>query len=201
MQRRVGNAAAATLNLAGKTDTAATPSALGSEADLEKRLAGANPTERARLMAGLGLVRLDRQLPVGVFHGSPARGSAMFTGGKSAIDLVGLDETGALWLFELKTAQNIKAGALFYTMVMHDVRQGRIAFDQLAGPRSTIMPAQIIAAPRIHARLLADASHPLLSAAVFEVPTRAVAERGWPLDFGFHKLGACLNRTGEGQAV
>lgn len=111
-----------------------------------------------------------------------------------------MDETGALWLFELKTARNIKVGALselfFYTMVMHDVRQRRIAFhDQPAGPRSTITPAQIEAAPRIRARVLAGASHPLLSAAVFELLTLAAAERGWPFDFGFHDLSIYLNRT------
>jgi hypothetical protein len=84
----------------GGTDSVAIPSRKGSEADLEKRLAGANPAERARLMAALGFLQLDRQLPVGVFDGSPARGSEIFTAGKSAIDLVGLDDNRALWLLD-----------------------------------------------------------------------------------------------------
>ena len=35
----------------------------------------------------------------------------------------------------------------------------------------------------------------LLSAGVFEVLTTAAAQRGWPLDFGFHDLGVYINRT------
>jgi hypothetical protein len=42
---------------------------------------------------------------------------------------------------------------------------------------------------------------PGLSAAVFEVLTKAAAQRGWPLEFGFHDLGVYLNRTEQGQAV
>jgi hypothetical protein len=38
-------------------------------------------------MAGLRLVRLDGQMPVGVFDGPPSRSSAICAGGKSAIDL------------------------------------------------------------------------------------------------------------------
>lgn len=142
-QCRIGGDASPTLNLAGGTDTSGLPSHPGSEADLEKRLAGANPRERTRLMSGLGLVRLDRQMPVGVFDGLPSRAGAIFTGGKSAIDLLGLADDGALWVLELKTARNIKVGALselfFYSMVLHDARLGRIGFhDKVAGPRLLI---------------------------------------------------------------
>jgi hypothetical protein len=204
-QCRVGNGAAATLNLAGNRDTAAMPSVPGSEADLEKRLAGANLAERARLMAALGLVQLDRQMPVGVFDGPPTRVGAIFTGGKSAIDLVGVDGTGALWLLELKTPRNIKVGALselfFYSMVLNDARLGRIVFhDKSAGPRSTITSASITAAPRIHARVLAEASHPLLSPAVFDTLNKAAAARGWAVDYGFHDLACYLDKITKAHA-
>jgi hypothetical protein len=197
---RIGHDGRATLNVATRTDTTEVPSRPGSEADLEKRLAGANPRERALLMAGLGLVRLDRQMPVGVFDGPPSRTSAIFTGGKSAIDLLGLGGDGALWLLELKTAQNIKVGALselfFYSMVLHDTRHGRIVFHHRpAGPRSTITPADIAAAPRLHARVLAEASHPLLTPAVYDILTRAASARGWEVDYGFHELGGYLDQT------
>ncbi len=85
---RVARGSVATLNLAGATAMAETPSLPGSVADLEKRLAGANQAERDRLMATV-TGRLDRQMPVGVFDGPPSRARAIFTGGKSAIDLVG----------------------------------------------------------------------------------------------------------------
>lgn len=199
VQCRVGNGAVATLNVAKGAVTAGMPSRPGSEADLEKRLAGANPAERGRLMAELGLERLDRQVPVGVFDGPPTRATAIFTIGKSAIDLVGLGKDGALWLLELKTESNIKVGALselfFYSMVMLDARHGRIRFhDRPAGPRATITPADITAAPRVHARVLAEASHPLLSPAVFDILSAATAAQGWEVDYGFHDLGPCLDR-------
>ena len=197
---RIGAGSVATLNLAGVSDTVEALSLPKSEADLEKRLAGGNPAEHARLMAGLGLVRLDRQMPVGVFDGPPSRGGAIFTGGKSAIDLVGLGADGALWLLELKTARNIKVGALselfFYSMVLNDARQGRIVFhDKPAGKRATITPSNIRAAPRIHARVLAEASHPLLRLEVFETLTMAAAARGWTIDYGFHHLGSYLDQA------
>jgi hypothetical protein len=195
---RIGNGSVATLNVAGGGDTVRSPSLPGSEADLEKRLAGANPTERARLMTALGLVELDRQMPVGVFDGRPSRAGAIFTGGKSAIDLIGLDRDGALWMLELKTARNIKVGALselfFYSMVLLDARHGRLSFSSMpAGPRSTITPAHIGAAARVHARLLAEAPHPLLSDALFARLTSAAVSRGWAVDYGFLDLGPYLD--------
>jgi len=94
-------------------------------------------------MTALGLVRLDRQMPVGVFDGPPSRARAIFTGGKSAIDLVGLGADDALWLLELKTSRNIRVGALsklfFYPMVLNDACQGRIGF--ICGPDVIIVVA------------------------------------------------------------
>jgi len=195
-----GNGAVATINVAGRADTTSSPSMPGSEADLEKRLAGANPTtERDRLMAALGLVSLDRQMPVGVFDGPPGRVGAIFTGGKSAVDLIGLDRDGALWLLELKTASNFKVGALselfFYSMVLNDARDGRLIFHGgPAGARATITPAQIRAAPRIHARLLAGSSHPLLTEAVFGKLTTAAVARGWAVDYGYLSVDPYLDK-------
>jgi hypothetical protein len=139
-------------------------------------------------------------MPVGVFDGPPSRAGAIFTGGKSAIDLVGLDADGARWLLELKTLRNIKVGALselfFYSMVLHDTRQGRIVFHAgPAGPRSTIMPADIRVASHIHARLLGETCHPLLGLAVFETLTAAANARGWAVDYGFHDLGSYLEQA------
>ena len=67
----IGNGSVATLNVAGHTDTAAISSLSGSEADLEKRLAGANPTERARLMAGSRLGRAGSPNAGGGVRGAP----------------------------------------------------------------------------------------------------------------------------------
>ena len=141
----------------------------------------------------------DRQMPVGLFDGPPAQGGRIFPGGKSAIDLVGVDHEGALWLFELKTDRNRKVGALselfFYSMILRDARSGRIAFhDRTPGQRSTITPTEITAAPCIHARLLAKGCHPLLSTAVFGALNKAAEARGWVVNFGFHDLAPYLDK-------
>jgi hypothetical protein len=200
-QSRIGSGGLATLNVARGRDTAAIPSLPGSEADLEKRFAGASPRERAKLMAGLGLVRLDRQVPVGVFEGPPTRAGAIFTGGKSAIDLLGLAQDKTLWLLELKTARNIGVGSVselfFYSMVLNDVRQGRIAFSDVPlGARSTISKSEIQYTPRIHARLLAENFHPLLTHDLFERLTAAASKAGQPIDYGLHDLSAYLDHAG-----
>ena len=186
-----------TLNLASGVDSLDTPSRPGSAAELEKRLAGAAPGARSRLMAELGLALLDRQMPVGVYDGPPKTGGAIFTGGKSAIDLVGIGQDASLWLLELKTAANVKIGAVselfFYAMVLQDVRKRRIVFHNgKAGSRATITPAHVLAAPCIHARVLSEDCHPLLGPDVFSMMTRAAKSRGWPLDFGHHDLSCCL---------
>ena len=72
-----------TLNLASGVDSLVTPSRPGSEAELEKRLAGADPEARSRLMSKLGLALLVRQMPVGVYDGPPRTGGAIFTGGRA----------------------------------------------------------------------------------------------------------------------
>jgi ribonuclease J len=54
--------------------------------------------------------KVARQWPVGLFAGPvPKRTDAIFTGGKSAIDLVGIGGT-TLWVFELKAGRNAPAG-------------------------------------------------------------------------------------------
>ena len=189
----VGNGGNPTLNLARGSQTTAIASRPGSEAELELRLADPASAERRHLVKALSLTKLDRQVPVGVFDGPPRRGGEIFTGGKSAIDLLGLGRDGALWLLELKTAKNIKVGALsemfFYSMVLRDVGLKRICFHEgTAGARSSIIPAEIAEASRVHARLLASASHPLLSLAVFGILSDAAARNGWTVDYGFHDL-------------
>ncbi len=67
----------------------------------------AKPSLELRLLsseasrAHFGLEKVDRQLPVGLFNNTIAHSNRIFTGGKSAIDLVGVGG-GAFWIFELK---------------------------------------------------------------------------------------------------
>jgi len=193
MQCLVGNGGDPTLNLARGGQTMAITSRPGSEADLEMRLTDPASTGRRRLMEALDLAKLDRQVPVGVFDGPPRQGGAIFTGGKSAIDLLGLGRDDALWMLELKAAGNIKVGALseafFYSMILRDVGLKRIRFhDGAVGARSSILPAEVAGTPHVHARLLGKELHPLLDLAVFGLLSDAAARKSWAVDYGFHDL-------------
>ena len=197
-QLRVREGSGAMLNVA---TTAANEDGEGgnstSEAALEILLTGEGPA-RMRLLGDLDLVELDRQFPVGVFDGKPSKATYLFPGGKSAIDLMGLGLDGKLWLFELKARGNIKVGSLselfFYSMVLNDARQGRIAFDNRdPGSRARILPADVKKATHISARLLAPEYHPLLSAEVFAAMTDRAAHCGWAVDYGQLDLGDFLD--------
>lgn len=107
------------------------PSSSSCESLLEKYLA-----ESGWLASTFGLNkdRVGRQFPVGLFDGKVSNGSSIFTGGKSAIDLVGLDElSNRLWLFELKANGNQSMGMvselLFYVHFVLDVLNRHFKFD------------------------------------------------------------------------
>lgn len=150
------------LNVAGKTADLGSP-APNSEAALERHLLGSEV-----FRAAFGLTRLDRQFPVGLFDGTVVRGNEVFSGGKSAIDLIGLDGQRRLWLFELKAGRNeglgIVSELLFYALVMQDAVRRRFAFAQPeAGNRAAIGPQDVLACERIEACFLAPNFHPLLA--------------------------------------
>jgi hypothetical protein len=145
---------------------------------------------------------VDRQLPVGVFKDQPSTESRIFSGGKSAIDLIALGSDGSLWIFELKKAKNIKVGALselfFYSMVTLDVQRDRIS---LANNWSTsakgkypfrLSGAEISGARGLHARILAPDFHPLLSQGVYKLFNDQAQARGWAVDYGACQLGPSL---------
>jgi len=121
-----------------------------SKAAIEKRFIE-DKAVRCSFMNAHNLKLLDRQFPVGVFDGIPTKASAIFTGGKSAIDLVGIGHDSSFWLFELKAEKNIKVGALselfFYSMVVRDVLLRRFGFDdRKPDSRATIFPEHVQAA-------------------------------------------------------
>jgi len=72
---------------------------------------------------------IDRQLPVGVFNEKINKDTSIFTGGKSAIDLWGInDNNNDLLLFELKGSDNNKIGIIselyFYSCIMRWLKSG-----------------------------------------------------------------------------
>jgi hypothetical protein len=117
------------------------------------------------------LKKVMRQWPVGLFGGRVARGAEheIFTGAKSAIDLIGIrDDT--LVLFELKKAGNRKAGAvselLFYASVMRDAIGDAPIFQfetKGAKKNCALAPEDITRCTKICGVLLAPGFHPLIS--------------------------------------
>lgn len=73
------------------------------------------------------------QWPVGLFHDSVRNENHVFTGSKSAIDLIAVDDD-TLLLFELKNGKNAKGGALsetfFYACVMRDALLGDFRVEE-----------------------------------------------------------------------
>ena len=135
--------------------------ALLPETKLEVELV-ADPAFAARY----GLDRVDRQFPVGLFEGAVSARSAVFTGGKSAIDIVGVGADG-FWLFELKAGRNAPIGGLtellFYTSLIRDAAGPAARFQFGSSPAGAVIgPADVLEARAINAVLLIEASHPLL---------------------------------------
>lgn len=189
-----------TINAARGRDTADTPSSRR-EDELEKVFARKDSQPRHRLMSHLRLSTLDRQFPVGVFDGEPAKAKRIFTGGKSAVDLIGLDADQTLYLFELKADGNNSVGAVseifFYAMVVHDLMRGQIGFSRReSSKRLSITAAEIRNSQSIRAVLFASEFHPLISTAMLKPLNDGTQRLGWPIDFGTLQLEPFLQPEG-----
>jgi hypothetical protein len=148
-----------------------------SESDIEKALEISDAFRRR-----FQLEKVMRQWPVGLFRECVADQKQIFTGGKSAIDLIGIrDET--LVLFELKKEDNRKAGAvselLFYASVMRDSIGGSRIFEfesKNTKKNCAIAPEDITRCSSIRGVLLAPRFHPLVSEPlIFEELNSAMA--------------------------
>jgi hypothetical protein len=155
------------------------------ESDVEKRL---NQSDGFKTY--FGLKKVDRQLPVGLFRESVAKKNRIFTGGKSAIDLVGVGKE-TFHLFELKVGKNAPVGILsellFYTSVIREVipTPARFQFDPSWKSRGTHMsPGDVLSCTRIEAVLLAEELHPLLeNSNIIELLNQA-ADEHWNKESG-----------------
>lgn len=185
------------------------------ESEIEAYLIDERSAFRAHVAAEYDIDALDRQFPVGVFEGPPQRGREIFTGGSSAIDLVGKDKKKGIWIFEIKKRKAIPVGALsemlLYTLIAHDVRSELIRFVASDAPRGTIIaPEDLRGASRIHTRLTATDIHPLIDDRILSFLNEGAQRLGWPIDFALFDLtpflpaGLGFNRTppaGSGAAT
>ena len=93
------------------------------EINIEKRFAGNKKTELWSSAELKSQGNIYRQLPVGLFQGTVAKGNGIFSGGGSAIDLWTIDHD-TLCVFELK-AKNPMIGAItevfFYSNLAYDI--------------------------------------------------------------------------------
>ena len=136
------------------------------EAQLEAALVDHLEPEMRRIF---DLDTLDRQFPVGLYRKeTPRKTDAVFTGGTSAIDLIGIGG-GTVSVFELKAGPNIMVGALgeliFYARVVQAAvgPQARFEFAKSkAGSRGKIGSHDVKRATAVQAVLLTEQTHPLL---------------------------------------
>lgn len=170
-----------------------------SESDLEKAL---EVSDTFRKM--LGLEKVMRQWPVGLFDGRVDNSNRVFNGGKSAIDLIGIRGT-ELVLVELKKDGNRKAGAiselLFYSSLMRDVLKGHFKFAEQPQKRNCAMSGiDIMHCTSISGVLLAPAMHPLIGDPAIVSALNAAFARRWsdlPVRFDVVLIGAIPKQLHE----
>jgi hypothetical protein len=164
-----------------------------SESELEIYLTQPSSGFRRRLSAEHGIDTLDRQFPVGVFQGPPQKGAEIFTGGKSAIDLIAKDNRKGIWIFELKTRDNRSMGGLselfFYSMIARDIRDGIIQFENGSPAAGSCIGAQDVRnAQTIHAHLASEDFHPLIDSRLLDLLNNSTSRNGWAIDYGTFRL-------------
>lgn len=118
-----------------------------------------------------GMLESSQQMPVGTFNGSVSKATAVFTGGKSAIDLVGWNEVGkkkTFAIYELKAGNNTPLGIvselLFYIHLLRWVRQTKPGADlRVQGYRPGLQPYNaLLDCTHLEGVFLAPRFHPLL---------------------------------------
>lgn len=125
---------------------------------------------------------LDRQLPVGVFFdpGNHTKRkvtaeNAIFSRGKSAIDIWGISKSNELLIFELKADGNNKIGIItelyFYGCVMQRLRKGTFKYEK----HDTSPIDRIAGTQKIKAYFLAPELHPLIDKTLVDLLTTGTA--------------------------
>ena len=145
---------------------------------------------------------MNRQLPIGLFRNKVSNDNRIFTGGKSAIDIWGMDkDKTTLHIFELKAEKNQKVGVVseifFYTMVMDDLLNNRIKYSQIKpanlrnfdSKEAFLVPENF---KSIRAYILAPSLHPLIRETMLQPLNDALKEKA---QFG------CIKFRDEGEAL
>jgi hypothetical protein len=111
---------------------------------------------------------LSAQFPIGTFMGSLKSANRVFTGGKSAIDIVGWDKKGGFLAYELKAGDNIPLGIvselLFYCSMLDWIRSPHSGPDCPVSVQTRRLPQyeRLLNCERLVGVFLAPKFHPLL---------------------------------------
>ena len=155
--------------------------------------------EKALLANIFGLDKVNRQFPVGLFLKEKSNDKRIFTGGASAIDLVGHHVDGSLWIFELKKRENSDLGVIselmFYASVMRDLRDKHFVFHKgdfggrWVGGKDDFVSETSGASEKVNAVFLLPKAHTLFNGHKQEylsLLNNACAARGIDIRFHFH---------------
>lgn len=166
------------------------PADKSKEAKLEKYLAASGWLANTFALANVG-----RQFPVGLFQNEVSNKTKIFTGGKSAIDLVGIEpEQNRLWIFELKAENNSSMGIvselLFYVAFMCNVVRGDFTHENgKPQVKGRLHHAELNDIKKIRGCFLAPEFHPLLDDnRVIDLLNTACWPGGIAVDFHMEKL-------------
>lgn len=133
--------------------------AQGKEAILERKFVDGKLAVALQEM--LDALFLERQLPVGLFKEKVSSETSIFTKGKSAIDLWGINKDQDLLVFELKAENNKKIGIIselfFYVSFMNFVQLGEFKYEE-----TNDLIKKIIDTKGIKAFFLTPELHPLI---------------------------------------
>lgn len=138
----------------------------GKEAQLEHKFVEGELHKELMQMVHASFI--ERQLPVGLFKDKVSNETSIFTGGKSAIDLWGIDNDNDLLIFELKAENNKKVGIIselfFYISFMKNIQEGLFKYEQ-----TTDILNQVVETKNIKAFFLSPELHPLIDEKVLEI--------------------------------
>lgn len=142
-----------------------------SESELEKYIFQNEPTLN-RFKETFELELANYQLPIGLFNGKVTKDCRIFPGGKSAIDIYGINNKNQFCLFELKTARNKKVGAisemLFYAWMIYDVQMKLFKFELT----NTEELKKILETKGMNCYLLAPETHPLIDTRLMQLMSK-----------------------------
>ena len=135
---------------------------------------------------GVDFTHLDNQFPVGLFSGEPSRTTRVTPGGKSAIDIWGVDKSGAAHVFELKKGGEKRVGIIselmFYAYVIADIQSGCIKCDEKHNGMADAIHKASHGKPNVKAHFLVPDLHPFITKRTIDIINAGLAGAGISFD-------------------